>query len=98
MANINRVVLVWEPHQGSGIEATQGGTSVCSLRVAVNTRRKDDSGQWVDKANYFDVTVFGGQGENCRAVPLEGPRGRDRWWTLSGASGKRPDGSGSDRR
>jgi single-strand DNA-binding protein len=41
------------------------GTSVCSLRVACNTRRKDDSGQWVDKPNYFDVTVWGAQGENC---------------------------------
>ena len=42
------------------------GTAVCSLRVAVNTRRKDGtSGEWVDKPNYFDVTVWGAQGENC---------------------------------
>jgi single-strand DNA-binding protein len=33
--------------------------------VACNTRRKDSSGQWVDKPNYFDVTVFGAQGENA---------------------------------
>ncbi len=40
--------------------------SVCSLRVACNTRRKDSaSGEWVDKPNYFDVTVWGAQGENC---------------------------------
>jgi single-strand DNA-binding protein len=34
--------------------------------VAVNSRRKDGStGEWVDKPNYFDVTVWGAQGENC---------------------------------
>ena len=38
---------------------------MCSLRLAVNTRRKDESGQWTDKPNYFDITVWGQQGENC---------------------------------
>jgi single-strand DNA-binding protein len=34
-------------------------TSVCKLRVACNTRRKDSaSGEYVDKPNYFDVTVY----------------------------------------
>jgi single-strand DNA-binding protein len=41
------------------------GMSVCSLRVASNTRRKDSNGEWGDKANYFSVTVWGAQGENC---------------------------------
>src|SRR5215212_4538190 len=39
--------------------------SVCSLRIASNTRRKGQTGEWADKANYFDVTVWGAQGENC---------------------------------
>ena len=38
---------------------------MCNLRVASNTRRKDAaSGEWVDKPNYFDVVVWGAQGEN----------------------------------
>jgi single-strand DNA-binding protein len=48
--------------------------------VAVNSRRKDgQSGEWIDKPNYFDVTVWGAQGENCanylqkgRPVAIEG--------------------------
>jgi len=56
------------------------GTAVCKLRVAVNSRRKDgQTGEWVDKPNYFDVTVWGAQGENCanylskgRPVAVEG--------------------------
>jgi single-strand DNA-binding protein len=40
--------------------------AVCSLRLAVNTRRKDNqTGEWTEKPNYFDITVWGNQGENC---------------------------------
>jgi single-strand DNA-binding protein len=43
--------------------------------VAVNSRRKDGStGEWVDKPNYFDVTVWGAQGENCANYLSKGRR------------------------
>jgi single-strand DNA-binding protein len=65
------------------------------MRVAVNSRRKDASGNWVDKPNYFDVTVFGAQGENCstylskgRPVAIEG-RLDWREWEAKDGSGKR---------
>ena len=64
-ANINRVVLVGNLTRDPELRHTPSGTAVCSLRLAVNTRRKDQSGQWVEKPNYFDVTVWGQQGENC---------------------------------
>jgi single-strand DNA-binding protein len=63
--NINRVVMTGNLTRDPELRSTPGGTSVCSLRIACNTRRKDGSGQWVDKPNYFDVTVWGAQGENC---------------------------------
>jgi single-strand DNA-binding protein len=64
--NINRVVMTGNLTRDPELRSTQGGTSVCSLRIACNTRRKDQStGEWVDKPNYFDVTVWGMQGENC---------------------------------
>src|SRR5262245_8914125 len=63
--NINRVVLTGNLTRDPELRSTQGGTSVCSLRVACNTRRKGPSGDWEDKPNYFDVTVWGQQGENC---------------------------------
>ena len=65
MANINRVVLVGNLTKDPELRHTPSGTAVCKLRLAVNTRRKDETGQWVDKPNYFDVTVWGNQGENC---------------------------------
>src|SRR3954447_14172322 len=62
--NINRVVLTGNLTKDPELRATSGGTPVCKLRIASNTRRKDQSGEWVEKPNFFDVTVFGRQGEN----------------------------------
>ena len=63
--NINRVVITGNLTRDPELRSTNSGTSVCGLRIACNTRRKDGSGNWVDKPNYFDVTVWGAQGENC---------------------------------
>jgi single-strand DNA-binding protein len=62
--NINRVVLTGNLTRDPELRSTSGGTSVCSLRIAVNSRRKEGD-QWVDRPNYFDITVWGTQGENC---------------------------------
>ena len=64
--NINRVVLTGNLTRDPELRSLPSGNAVCSLRIASNTRRKDNStGEWVDKPNYFDVTVWGAQGENC---------------------------------
>ena len=63
--NINRVVLTGNLTRDPELRALSSGTSVCSLRIASNTRRKGANGEWEDKPNYFDVTVWGAQGENC---------------------------------
>jgi single-strand DNA-binding protein len=93
--NINRVVLTGNLTKDPELRSTSGGTPVCGLRIAVNTRRKDQSGEWVDKPNYFDVTVWGAQGENCanylskgRPVAIDG-RLEWREWEAKDGSGKR---------
>ena len=59
MAAINSVTLVGNLTRDPELRHTPSGTPVCSLRLAVNTRRKDAaSGQWVEKPNYFDITVW----------------------------------------
>ena len=64
--NINRVIITGNLTTDPELRSLPSGTSVCKLRVACNTRRKDNStGEWVDKPNFFDVTVWGAQGENC---------------------------------
>jgi single-strand DNA-binding protein len=64
--NINRVVLTGNLTRDPELRTTPNGLAVCKLGVAVNTRRKNgQSGQWEEKPNFFRVTVFGAQGENC---------------------------------
>jgi single-strand DNA-binding protein len=89
--NINRVVLTGNLTRDPELRSTNSGTSVCSLRLACNTRRKDASGQWVDKPNYFDITVWGAQGENCaqylskgRPVAVDGRLEWREWDTPEG--------------
>jgi single-strand DNA-binding protein len=72
-ANINRVVLVGNLTKDPELRHTPSGTAVCSLRLAVNTRRKDSStGEWTEKPNYFDITVWGNQGESCAQYLAKG--------------------------
>lgn len=64
--NINRVIVTGNLTADPVLNSLPSGTSVCDLRIAVNGRRKDnESGQWVDKPNYFNVKVWGVQGENA---------------------------------
>jgi single-strand DNA-binding protein len=92
-ASLNRVVVVGNLTRDPELRNTPSGTAVCSLRVAVNTRRKDQAGQWVDKPNYFNVTVFGQQGENCAQYLSKGRPvavdGRLEWREWESEAGKR---------
>jgi single-strand DNA-binding protein len=64
--NINRVVMTGNLTKDPELRSLPSGTSVCELRIACNTRRKDQSsGEWMDKPNYFNVKVWGAQGENA---------------------------------
>jgi single-strand DNA-binding protein len=85
--NINRVVMTGNLTRDPELRHTGSGMAVCSLRIACNTRRKGASGDWEDKPNYFDVTVWGAQGENCARYLAKGRPvaidGRLEWreWT-----------------
>lgn len=80
IANVNVVVIDGNLTRDPELRHLGSGTAVCKLRVAVNSRRKDSqTGEWVDKPNYFDVTVWGKSGENAaqylskgRPVTVEG--------------------------
>ncbi len=91
--NINRVILTGNLTTDPELRSLPSGTSVCELRVAVNSRRKDQStGEWVDKPNYFNVKVWGAQGENAarylskgRPVAIDGRLDWREWETQDGA-------------
>jgi single-strand DNA-binding protein len=89
--NINRVVLTGNLTRDPELRSLPSGTQVCSLRIACNTRRKGANGEWEDKPNYFDVTVWGAQGENCarylskgRPIAVDGRLEWREWETQEG--------------
>jgi len=90
--NINRVIITGNLTSDPDLRSLPSGMAICKLRVACNTRRKDNStGEWVDKPNFFDVTVWGAQGENCakylskgRPVAVDGRLEWREWETPEG--------------
>jgi single-strand DNA-binding protein len=95
VANINRVILTGNLTADPELSTLPSGTSVCRLRLAVNRRYKDQSsGEWSEKPNYFDIKVWGAQGENCaqylskgRPVAVDGRLEWSEWEAQDG--GKR---------
>ena len=88
--DINRVVITGRLTRDPELRnIPDSDTSVCSLRIASNGRRRNSSGGWEDAPNFFDVTVWGQQGVNCqqylskgRMVGIDG-RLRFREWTTN---------------
>jgi single-strand DNA-binding protein len=95
MQNANTVVITGNLTRDPELRYLQGGDEfLCKLRVAVTGRHKDgQSGQWVDKPNYFDVAVWGGQAESCANYLAKGRgiavAGRLDWHEWEDASGAR---------
>jgi single-strand DNA-binding protein len=91
--NINRIVMTGNLTADPELRSLPSGMSVCSMRIACNTRRKNSStGEWEDKPNYFNVTVWGAQGENAarylskgRPVALDGRLEWREWEAQDGA-------------
>jgi single-strand DNA-binding protein len=92
-SNVNRVVMTGNLTADPELRSLPSGISVCNLRIACNTRRKDAStGEWVDKPNYFNVTVWGAQGENAarylskgRPVAIDGRLEWREWEAQDGS-------------
>jgi single-strand DNA-binding protein len=85
MADINHVVLVGRLTRDAELRYTAGGQAVCKFSVAVNRRRKNGD-QWEDEANFFDIVLWGRQGESLnqylvkgKMIGVEGELRQDRW-------------------
>jgi single-strand DNA-binding protein len=95
--NINRVILTGNLTADPELRETSTGLTVCKLRVASSTRRKTGDGEgYEDRPNYFNVTVWGTQGETAadhlskgRPVAIDG---RLEWREWETADGERRQG------
>lgn len=92
-ADLNRVTLVGRLTRDPELRHTQAGVAVASLRLACTSRAKDRDGQWADRPNYFDVTVFGRQAESAAQYLARGRRvgvdGRLEWREWEDGGGTR---------
>jgi single-strand DNA-binding protein len=86
---INRVVLVGRLTRDPELRALPSGTSVCALRLACNSSRRDNDGEFRERPNFFDVSVFGASAESVSQYTSKGSRvaidGRLEWreWETS---------------
>jgi len=85
MADLNHVVLIGRLTRDAEIKYTAGGQAVCKFSIAVN-RRKKSGDQWEDEANFFDIVLWGKQGESLQSylvkgkmVGVDGELRQDRW-------------------
>lgn len=93
MKDVNIVVLMCRLTKDPELRSLPSGTSLCALRVAFSTSWKNSStGEWEDRPNYVDVTVWGNQGEACARYLRKGSQicvhGRLQWreWQTDGGN------------
>jgi single-strand DNA-binding protein len=81
--SINRVVLIGRLTREPELRALPSGGNVCSLRIACNSRRREADGEWAERPNFFDVSVFGNGADAVAAYThkgrLVGIDGRLEW-------------------
>jgi single-strand DNA-binding protein len=58
-ASFNRVILVGNLTRDPELRYTPGGTAVTDVGLAVNDRRKNPNGEWVEETTFVDVTLWG---------------------------------------
>jgi single-strand DNA-binding protein len=59
MASFNRVILVGNVTRDLELRYIPSGTAVTDLGLAVNDRRKNANGEWVEETTFVEVTLWG---------------------------------------
>jgi len=85
MVDLNHVVLIGRLTRDAELKSIASGQAVCKFSIAVNRRRKNGD-QWEDEANFFDIVIWGRQGESLhqylvkgKMVAVDGELRQDRW-------------------
>jgi single-strand DNA-binding protein len=86
VVDINHVILLGRLTRDSELKTLASGQAVCKFSIAVNRRKKQAEGQWIDEANFFDIVLWGRQGEilsqylvKGKQVAIDGELRQDRW-------------------
>lgn len=91
MADLNRYTCTGRLTRDPELRAAQGKTPVLSFGLAVNDPARDEQGNYEERGNFLDVTLFGAQAESLAPILRKGIRvavdGRLRYssWEKDGA-------------
>ena len=85
MVDVNHVVLIGRLTRDAELKSLASGQTVCKFSIAVNRRRKNGD-NWEDEPNFFDIVVWGRQGESLhqylvkgKMICVDGELRQDRW-------------------
>jgi len=88
MANYNRVILVGNLTKDIDLKYTPSGTPVTDVSLAVNDRRKSQTGEWIEETTFVEITLWGRTAEVASEylgkgspVLIEGRLKLDTWET-----------------
>ena len=91
MASFNRVILVGNLTRDPEVRYLQSGMAVTDLGLAVNDKRKNQQGEWVEETTFVDVTLWARQAEIAgeyltkgAPVLIEGRLKLDTWESKEG--------------
>ncbi|MBI3466122.1 MAG: single-stranded DNA-binding protein [Planctomycetes bacterium] len=59
MASFNRVILLGNLTRDPELRYTQSGLAVTDIGLAVNDKRKNQSGEWIEETTFVDITLWG---------------------------------------
>ena len=61
--DINQLTITGNLTADPELRSLTSGKAVCNIRIAHNDRFKNASGEWADRPNYFNITIWDGLGE-----------------------------------
>ena len=85
MSDLAIAVVVGRLTRDAELKYTNSGQAICHFSVATSSRRKKGD-QWLDESSFWDVDLWGKQGESInqyltkgKLVAVEGAMRQDRW-------------------
>jgi len=85
MADLSVAVLVGRLVRDAELKYVSSGQAICHFSVATSSRKKKGD-QWIDEASFWDVDLWGKQGESLnqylvkgKQVAVEGTMSQDHW-------------------
>lgn len=91
MASLNKVMLIGKLGKDPEVRYTAGGTAVASFSLATTEKFKGKTGEWEEKTEWHNITLWGRQAEIAgeylakgRSVYIEGRLQTRKWQDKEG--------------